>query len=97
MIEIYNKYGKLEISFNKIDDVQEAIRKCNELKYKGHKIIRKYFPKLLTYYCTTCKTRTYFSDHDSDGCCKTCNDSENLYFVGFKQTDKPIEEVFYAN
>ena len=97
MIEVYNKYDKLEISFNKTNDLLTAIKRCQEYKIQFSKMIRKTFQRLFTYYCTTCKKRSYFENLESDDCCKSCKDSLNLYFVGFKQTDKLIEEVFYAD
>ena len=97
MTEIYNKYNKLEATFAKIDNYYDAFLRARELKIKAHKIIEKSFQRFFTYYCTSCKKRSYFEKTDPEDCCKNCNDSSHLFFVGFKQTDKLIEKVIYVH
>jgi hypothetical protein len=96
MTEIYNKYNKLVVAFTLIEDYATALCKAKELKINAHKVVIKTFQKLFTYYCTECKTRSYFENPEPEDCCKKCNGTSHLYFVGLKQTNKLIEKV-YAN
>jgi len=93
MIKVYNKYNKLVSSFEKINNLQDAINRCKELKIVYEKIINEVNEKLFTYYCTDCKKRSYFKNNDETNC-NHCKQSSNLFFVGFKQTNNIIEEIF---
>ena len=98
MIEIYNKYNKLEVTFDNINSHVDALQKCRQLKIKVKRIIRKNYKKLFTYYCATCKKRSYFNEVSFESCCKYCNQDKKLFFVGFSQTKQIIEEdISYAN
>lgn len=97
MIEVYNKYNKLEITFEHLEDPRAAFKKCKELKIKVKKLVRKYRDKISVYYCSKCKKRTYIDSASFIESCEHCQDVTSLYFVGFKKAEKFTEDIIYAD
>ena len=92
MIEVYNKYNKLEVTFDHIISSKDAWQKCKQLKIKATRLIQKTYKKLFTYYCASCKKRSYFEEVNSENCCCHCQSDKKLFFVGFTHTNQLIEE-----
>lgn len=97
MIEVYNKYDKLEITFDHLNDPAVAFAKCKEFKIKAEKLIHKRPANISVYYCTHCKKRTYINDPAVIENCDHCKNTNFLYFVGFKKSEKLVEDIIYAN
>lgn len=99
MIEVYTKKNKLFSKF-KTDSIPAALKKLrqlniiNNIKY----LIVTSYDKICTYICGNCHKRTYidFKERQNmDIICDHCKQDNELFFVGFKQSENQTE-VKYA-
>ena len=97
MIEAYTKKDKKVYSFNtnNVNGVLyklRALKIINTIKY----LLITTFENLSTYYCSNCKKRSYFETSilSLGLICKHCNTDNNLFFVGFKPSEKGVKHRY---